>query len=403
MSDRAGDALRPPVRAARTALFVSCLALATGGCRLPKPRYIGPQDVEPARALEQDTTVAPPAPDDAFPPEPTTRKTFEWIRLTNGEWLKGELSEIRDESVIFESDELGNLTLDWDDVAELHIPRDAGVLLDGARIADGPTRVRGDLVEVATKDGTLRIWRDEVLAIVPGGSPGQTRWDGKVSIGGTFQSGNTDQTDLSASAEFHRRTAMTHLQASYRGIESRVRGAEVSNNHRADGKLDAYLTRRWFLTPFSMDVFRDHFQNIDLRVTPGAGFGYKLVDRMSTKGDADWVVTGGLGYRYTRFLSVQPGSPETDTVASLLLGTRFDADVTRSLEWKFQYDAQVALREIGTTNQHLETTASLDVIGDLDFDVTFIWDRIGNPVEGSDGTTPEPDDFRLIVGLGWEF
>jgi hypothetical protein len=39
----------------------------------------------------------------------------------------------------------------------------------------------------------------------------------------------------------------------------------------------------------------------------------------------------------------------------------------------------------------------------LDFDVSFVWDRIQDPQPNSDGTKPEQDDFYLIVGLGIEF
>ena len=39
----------------------------------------------------------------------------------------------------------------------------------------------------------------------------------------------------------------------------------------------------------------------------------------------------------------------------------------------------------------------------LDFDVQWVWDRIRNPRENSDETSPEQDDFRLILALGFDF
>ena len=48
---------------------------------------------------------------------------FDWIQLTSGEWLKGELIAMYDGSLEFDSDELDNLTLDWDDVRQVRTRR----------------------------------------------------------------------------------------------------------------------------------------------------------------------------------------------------------------------------------------------------------------------------------------
>jgi hypothetical protein len=39
----------------------------------------------------------------------------------------------------------------------------------------------------------------------------------------------------------------------------------------------------------------------------------------------------------------------------------------------------------------------------FDLDISFIWDRIGKPQQRADGSTPEKDDYRLMIGLGYEF
>jgi len=44
-----------------------------------------------------------------------------------------------------------------------------------------------------------------------------------------------------------------------------------------------------------------------------------------------------------------------------------------------------------------------DLFGDLDFDVSWVWDRIQDPRPGSDGVLPQQDDFRTIFGLSYSF
>ena len=69
------------------------------------------------------------AQDDWGPPEPSP-ESFDWIKLTSGEWLKGEIKGKRDLDFEFDSDELGLLILDWGDIAEISFDK-----------ADTPTKV----------------------------------------------------------------------------------------------------------------------------------------------------------------------------------------------------------------------------------------------------------------------
>jgi hypothetical protein len=39
----------------------------------------------------------------------------------------------------------------------------------------------------------------------------------------------------------------------------------------------------------------------------------------------------------------------------------------------------------------------------LDLDITGVWDYILSPQEASDATTPDSNDFQILIGLGVEF
>ena len=70
---------------------------------------------------------------------------------------------------------------------------------------------------------------------------------------------------------------------------------------------------------------------------------------------------------------------------------------------RVDYGAQIGVPDTQDTNQHLATTLSLDLFKNLDLDVTFVWDRVGLPRPDSDGDFPERDDYRLSVGVSWDF
>lgn len=56
----------------------------------------------------------------AVMPDNTTWKPivaeFDWVQLTSGEWLKGEIKSMYNESVEFDSDKLNLLRIDLQDV-----------------------------------------------------------------------------------------------------------------------------------------------------------------------------------------------------------------------------------------------------------------------------------------------
>ena len=46
---------------------------------------------------------------------PPQSKKWDWIHLNSGEWLKGEIKYMRERKIKFDSDELGDLSIDLSD------------------------------------------------------------------------------------------------------------------------------------------------------------------------------------------------------------------------------------------------------------------------------------------------
>jgi hypothetical protein len=43
----------------------------------------------------------------------------------------------------------------------------------------------------------------------------------------------------------------------------------------------------------------------------------------------------------------------------------------------------------------------IELVGDLDINVAWVWDRVQDPRSREDGSFPKKDDTRLVFGLGW--
>jgi hypothetical protein len=67
------------------------------------------------------------------------------------------------------------------------------------------------------------------------------------------------------------------------------------------------------------------------------------------------------------------------------------------------YNFQIVNEASGSYTHHLITSLETELTGWLDFDISFVWDRIQNPTPAADGTMPNKNDLQLIFSLGIEF
>lgn len=324
--------------------------------------------------------------------------TFDWIQLKSGEWLRGHIKGMQDRELEFDSKELEGLAFDWKDIRQVRASRTLDVLFTDGEKTSGPVVITPDQVTLSGATPRVRP-RSQLQSLTPSGAKECNLWSGKGSFGLTLRSGNTEQVEYSAQARLQRLTPDTRYSLDYVGNVSSVDGVESADNHRVNSEFDLWLSRRFYLIlPFA-EYYRDPFQNLTHRVTGGVGVGYDLIDRPNL----EWAITTGPAFQKAWFASARPGEPTEKTAGALVFGSRFDWDITRRIELIMEYRGQYTSREVGETTHHSVATLSLELTKRFDLDVSLIWDRIAQPKVGSDGVQPEPDDFRLVVGLGLDF
>ncbi len=69
------------------------------------------------------SAVAWPAQSREWTPPPPMPDKYDWVQLTSGEWLKGEIKVIHQDTLEFDSDKLGLLKLDMADVKTIRSAR----------------------------------------------------------------------------------------------------------------------------------------------------------------------------------------------------------------------------------------------------------------------------------------
>jgi YD repeat-containing protein len=323
---------------------------------------------------------------------------FDWIQLKSGEWLKGQLKAMQEDELEFESEELDYLTFDWKDIRQVRSPRTFDTLSVTGEEVTGSVTITPDQVMVGGPAPWV-IPRAQLQSLTPGGSKERNFWSGNLSVGLTLRAGNTEQVEYNAQARLQRRTPATRLSLDYIGNISSVESVESARNHRVNSEFDMWLSRRFYLIVPFVEYYQDPFQNLAHRYTVGLGVGYDLIARPKL----EWNITAGPAYQKVWFESAQPGEPTEKTASALTFSSRFDWEINQRADLILEYRGQYTSQEVGETTHHAVATVSLDLTKRFDLDVSLTWDRISQPKAGADGIEPQPDDFRLVVGLGVDF
>lgn len=350
------------------------------------------------------------APGEWNPPPPAADE-FDWIQLSSGEWLKGELKSYVDDEITFDSDKLGLQQLESEDVKFIRTAEPVRVGYQKPGDNPGLGRLRRDNIQVAegrveVKDGKVRT-RDggreiaaveDVVTIASGSKSEWDNWLARISLGANFREGNTRQVEYDAAVELARVTPHNRFRFNYLGTYSESDGTEFSNNHRADFSYDLYRTPQLFFRPVFGEYFRDPFQNIAHRTMLGMGVGYEIIHSSKT----DWEVVAGPAWQSIRYDSVLAGESNREESAAAVVATRFEKEINDRVDFLSLYRFGITRSSAGGYSHHFANTFSFELTDDLDFDISLIWDRINDPATDSAGNDPKQDDLRLMFLLGYE-
>ena len=324
---------------------------------------------------------------------------YDWLQLTSGEWLKGDLKVMYGKEMEFDSDELGILKIDLEDIRQFRSASIKSVRVNGPLTFFGMLELTPDQI-IITQGETQRVFdRTDLVSITPGASNELQKWSAKISLGLDVSGGNTEQGNLSAKADIRRRTAANRFVLTYLGQYSETRGTTTADNSRLNAFVDVFRTRNFFLRPVVGEYYRDPFQNIQRQYTIGTGIGYQIIDTAKT----EWNVTTGIAYQETQFDSVEAGQDDKTSTPAWFSGTAYETELTKRIDFKGNYSFRILNKESGRYTHHATAAFETELTSWLDFDITLVWDRIQEPTANADGTVPKQDDYKMIFTLGVEY
>ena len=328
--------------------------------------------------------------------EPADEK-FDWIQLTSGEWLKGELRAVYHNLLEFDSDELDDLEIDWDKVERLRTAGNYSVRISQGFTRTGPVTLRKGQLSIG--DGTPdAVGQYDMISIAPENVGYLTGWTAKLSLATTLRGGISTQRDLDIHAVLKRRTAKRRLYADFLSSYSETEGFVSSDSVRSNLYFDLLRTRRTFIRAASLEFFRDPVHNISRRTTVGASYGYYIVDNRKRT----WDVSIGPAWQRIIYIQVEGDQPREENEPALVLSSQFDLELTKKLDLTGNYSLNWADSSAGATF-HTLTKLEYELTRFLDLDISLIWDRIEDQVPNESGETISNDDYRVTVGIGLDY
>ena len=325
--------------------------------------------------------------------------TFDWVQMNSGEWLKGNIDRMREDTMEFDSDELDLLKLDFGDIALVHSPQVNTYVFDDRISATGPAVITADQVIVQTEEGTKVFPRSELESIIEGDRE-KDWWSMKLRFGLTLNRGNTDQLTYDIAFNTRREDQLTLLDLNYNASFGRTDGVQNVNRHLGEFLFNVFLGSRWWVTPAFGQLFNDRFQNIRFRATPAAGAGVHIIDEPKVT----WDFMSGIGYQYLNYKSPEPGTtnPQHDGYIPLL--TYADFDITGDIDLTLSWLTNLVFTTIGNTNHTGRGELSIELTSVLDLDIAYLFLRTEDPAPPPDPMAPaiEKNDHQLVVGISLE-
>ena len=208
-------------------------------------------------------------------------------------------------------------------------------------------------------------------------APGLTElWTGFLDLGYAAARGNANTQTITVSGSANRTTNTDTMEAHYTSIfsSSKITGVNQTTANSKRGGVSYHYNFNPRLFAFGgIDLEFDQFQNLDLRVVPAAGLGYRVINTDATKFDMQ---VGASGNRERFSTGLKRNSAEA------LLGDTYTHNFspTTSVTQKFNYYAN--LTRLGQARLNFDTTFATRLNGWVSIQFTISDRYLSNPVPG---------------------
>jgi hypothetical protein len=310
------------------------------------------------------------------------------VTLRNGDRLTGKIIKMEEGLLTLKTPYLsGEVKIKFDEIDHLRSDEPMKVLIYGE--PEGSLMKfffgSGQIVTVTDLGAGTAIPLSDVRAI----NLGPIQYQAYLSIGGNSTQGNTQTKAVNGSARVMIRAYRQRLSLEAKYNYGQAGDAVTARNSLANGKYDYFVSKKVFLNS-TLLLEKDTFQQLNLRMTVGAGGGYQFLETASTTLSAEL----GLAYVNEHFTTV----PSTETPSS---------------RWAIRFNHNIIPERLAIFHKHdafydLDHGNAFRLLADQGFRITVYKGVFVNlEYDLRLNTQPAPGrqkvDEAFIFGIGYQF
>lgn len=336
------------------------------------------------------------------------------IVLKNGDRVTGQIVKYDGKKLTVKTEFMGAVEIAWDAVEKLASDQPVCLTLNDKQTVVGVVNAAGEQYEVQTKEtgkvtlakaaiaairneAEYKTWQAEVEQLR---NPGLLDlWAGTLDMGLSLARGNAETNTFTLAANATRATRRDKLSVYATSIRSSARKrterdfVQVANAIRGGARYDINVTDKTFVFGFG-DLEFDEFQNLDLRLTLGGGFGWHALKSERTAFD----VFGGGAYTKEYFAA---GTPLNRSRGEVMAGEELTHKLSARSSFRERFVLFPNLDQQGEYRMQFDTSLATNLKRWLAWQISFSDRYLSNPPV----VTPalKKNDSLLTTGLRLTF
>lgn len=322
------------------------------------------------------------------------------VYLKNKDTITGEVTEQNQQSVSVKTQAMGVISIKRDFIERI-VRADVIYLKNKDKITGEVLEETGESVSINTEAlGVVSVKRDSIERIsnvieerIAKDKEDDVRkisWKKEISLGYNKSSGNTESSQLTLAAFINRKTK--HDEFTIKGNIYYSSSNEIMDAQRwfAMVRNDFNFWENKWYNFYKLDADHDRFANVDYRLIPSTGIGYRFSDTLKWKA----MIEGGLGFEHTSYRDATKNSGEATLVGRGFLEKKFfdNLSITQDIT------LYPSLEDRGQFRLHSETSFISPMNEKLSLRFSFVDDYDSDPAGNI-----KKNDLRLISSLVYSF
>lgn len=320
------------------------------------------------------------------------------ITLKNGDRLSGKIVTADDKTVVLKTDYAGEIKIDRASITNLVTDQVLNVTLKDTGKVQGKVETTADGVQVQKADGTAMTVKPEVVTSLRDDASQKAFdreeerlnhprlndfWAGFVSLGIANSSGNSITTTVSTTASATRIAGKNKLSLNFAQLyatqSTTLPHGQTANKVSGGFRIDRDFSKKLFVYANNGYDY-DKFQDLDLRVVVGGGFGYHAW--ASKKGYLD--LFGGGNWNREKYTKVDNANIVRQ-IGEVVVGQEMGYQALSRLKLYEKLTLFPNMSDTGEYRMNFDATASVPVMKWLELNFGFSDRFISNPVFGNKG------------------